>query len=126
MVLDGSVPCGASADGYVSFNFDWHKNSEEPPAWVNMSAILLDLKNPLLVQAATALAPGHLRIGGSEGDVLVYDVPTKNSTCLSRGVNDTLMCLTMDRWKELVGFADQTGVQLVFGLNAMNGRKDAI
>ena len=59
-----------------------------------------------------------------EGDVLVYDVPTKNSTCLSRGVNDTLMCLTMDRWKELVGFADQTGVQLVFGLNAMNGRKD--
>ena len=28
----------------------------------------------------------------------------------------------MSRWAQLVAFADKTGVQLVFGLNAMNGR----
>jgi hypothetical protein len=124
VTLDGTVARGQSADGFVSFNLDWHKNNEESPDWINMSAILLNLDNPLLIQATKALSPGHLRIGGSEGDVLVYDVPSKNSSCASRGVTDALMCLTMPRWEKLVAFADQTGVQLVFGLNAMNGRKD--
>lgn len=31
-----------------------------------MSVQLIDLDNPMLLAAATALAPGHLRIGGSE------------------------------------------------------------
>ena len=34
----------------------------------------LDLRSPLLRTLASALAPGHLRIGGSEGDNITYCV----------------------------------------------------
>jgi hypothetical protein len=49
-----------------------------------MSVQLLPLDSPtsLLDRAAASLAPGILRVGGSEGDVVVYDVPSHNSTCL--------------------------------------------
>ena len=36
----------------VSFNFDWHENDEEPPAWINCSALLLDVHDPMLQAAA--------------------------------------------------------------------------
>ena len=103
---------------------DWHKNSEEPPAWINMSVTRLPLDNKMLRQAAAALAPAYLRIGGSEGDVAVYDVPQYNSTCVSMNQTDPDMCLSMDRWEQVVQFAADTGLQLVFGLNAIWGRSD--
>ena len=58
----------------ASFNFDWHANGEEMPYWVNMSAQKINLDSPMLLAAARAMAPSVLRIGGSEGDVLCYDV----------------------------------------------------
>eukprot|EP01065_Artemidia_motanka_P048139 TRINITY_DN769_c8_g1_i1.p1 TRINITY_DN769_c8_g1~~TRINITY_DN769_c8_g1_i1.p1 ORF type:complete len:472 (+),score=125.58 TRINITY_DN769_c8_g1_i1:92-1507(+) len=111
-----------SKSGYASANFDWHENKEETPAWINMSAQLIDLNNPLLLQAARALAPAHLRIGGSEGDVVVYDVPEYNSTCSSMNMTDPMFCLKMSRWEELVAFCQKTGLRMVFGLDAMAGR----
>ncbi len=35
---------------------------------------------------------------------------------------DPAFCLSMDRWADLVGFAQATGVRLIFGLNAMTFR----
>eukprot|EP01062_Namystynia_karyoxenos_P005213 TRINITY_DN11833_c0_g1_i1.p1 TRINITY_DN11833_c0_g1~~TRINITY_DN11833_c0_g1_i1.p1 ORF type:complete len:499 (+),score=151.95 TRINITY_DN11833_c0_g1_i1:69-1499(+) len=112
-----------SAPGYVSFNFDWHKNSEESPVWINMSVQLVDFANPLLGQAADSLAPGHLRIGGSEEDDVIYDVPEFGSTCAGLNVSDAAFCLSMTRWTEIAGFAQKHGLRLVFGLDAMQGRR---
>eukprot|EP00041_Stephanoeca_diplocostata_P038509 m.1520979 g.1520979 ORF g.1520979 m.1520979 type:complete len:586 (-) comp25229_c0_seq4:3871-5628(-) len=111
-----------SADTMVSFNLDWHKNEEEWPVWVNASALILDLDNPLLRATATALSPAMLRIGGSEGDVLCYDVPEYNSTCADMNQTDPAMCLNMARFLELGKFAASTGNKIAFGLNAIWGR----
>ncbi len=62
-----------------------------------------------------------LRIGGSEGDVLCYDVPSFNSTCKDMNQTDPLMCLSMDRFEALSKFASDLGLKLVFGLNAVWG-----
>ena len=60
--IDFNNAIGMTSDGYVSFNFDWHLNSEESPAWYNSSVLVLDLKNPQLVYLASQLSPGHLRV----------------------------------------------------------------
>ena len=50
----------------VSFNLDWHKNSEEPPSWShNASAMTIDLTSPNLRAAVAALAAGNLARGRS-------------------------------------------------------------
>ena len=50
--LSVDVSAGASnsttSDSLVSFNFDWHANTEEVPLWINMSAMILDLDDPML------------------------------------------------------------------------------
>ena len=121
--LNAATSNSTSAAEMVSFNFDWHEDHEEAPLWINMSANVLDLENPMLRTAAKAMSPARLRIGGSEGDVLCYDVPTYNSTCESMNQTDSLMCLKMDRFEQIAKFASDTGLKLVFGLNAVWGRE---
>ena len=96
----------------VSFNLDWHKNSEEPPAWShNASAMHLDLTSPRLRAAVAALAPGHLRVGGSEGDKIVYDVHGDGCGPKSGAPQppDPAFCLSMGRWRELVRLGGPPG-----------------
>lgn len=33
--VDASRSVAKSSDGFVSFNFDWHKDEEELPVWIN-------------------------------------------------------------------------------------------
>lgn len=117
-----------SSTSMASANFDWHKNTEEVPAWVNCSVLRTQLDNPRLLAAAGALgtgAPTHgkeggvLRIGGSEGDSIYYD--TTGAGCPASWDPD--FCLNMTKWEAMVEFASTTGMRIVFGLNAMNGRK---
>jgi len=70
----------------VGFNFDWHCGDAEvaagwdcdtEPGWSKHSInIGLDLKDENLLAAAKLLAPGHLRIGGSQQDFVCYDIPS--------------------------------------------------
>lgn len=53
---------------YISANFDWHTAEEEYPAWVNSSVLTINLTDPRLITLASAFAPAHLRVGGSEQD----------------------------------------------------------
>jgi len=59
-----------------------------------------------------------LRVGGSEGDMVVYDVP--GAPCPP----NTTFCLTQERWKAINDFAAATGNKVAFGLNAMAGREN--
>eukprot|EP00911_Craspedida_sp_UC1_P002706 UC1_evm1s1987 len=107
-------PVARTAHGFVSFNFDWHKDDEEPPVWERMSVQKIDLDRPALRAAAAAMAPARLRVGGSEGDHVIYNITGTECTG-----SDPALCLNMTRWAELVAFCDATGLNLVFGLNAM-------
>ena len=123
--VDASRVLARTSPSLVSFNFDWHKNDEEFPAWShNASAMEIDLTSPRLRAAVTALSPGYLRVGGSEGDRIVYDVSGDDCGPKSGAPQpvDPAFCLSMARWRELVGFASDCGVSLVLGLNAMTFR----
>lgn len=104
---------------YVSFNLDWHYDGEEWPSWRGCSVANMSLTEPNLVFLAKSLAPAVLRVGGSEGDLVVYETPS--SPC-PPDPNRTLFCLTMARWAEINAFAAATGNKVAFGLNAMSGR----
>jgi len=129
VTVDAGRAIGHTSPSLVSFNLDWHKNEEEPPAWShNASAMTIDLSSPRLRAAVSALAPGHLRIGGSEGDHIIYDVAGDGCGASTTGAPqpvDPAFCLSMARWRELVAFASDTGVSLVLGLNAMSYRANS-
>jgi hypothetical protein len=123
--IDASRAIAHTSPSLVSFNLDWHKNSEEFPAWShNASAMTIDLASPRLRAAVAALAPAYLRVGGSEGDKIIYDVAGDGCGPASGAPQpvDPAFCLPMTRWRELVSFASDCGVSLVLGLNAMSFR----
>ncbi|KAJ9450306.1 Heparanase-like protein 3 [Diplonema papillatum] len=111
---------GRTKLGYVSFNFDWHKNDE--PSWnFNASIMTLRLGDRNLLGFAKRLAGAHVRVGGSEADMVIYD--TAGNACSDYPGTDPAFCLSMSRWKEIVNFTQATGTKLVFGLNAMSSRQ---
>ena len=108
------------------------------PKFGRAGALTVDLNAPGLAAAASALAPGILRIGGTPADGIVYEIrgdecasvpknpeptckPNKGYSCDNCG--DKYGCLTFDRWRELLYFANSTGMRLVFGLNGCRGRR---
>ena len=90
LVLGGQIGLSGGSS-YASFNFDWHCGFVDAPVyhcrgevgWNHSSVNFgLDLKEPALVAAAKALAPARLRIGGSQGDCICYDIPA--GSCAER------------------------------------------
>jgi hypothetical protein len=78
----------------------------------------MSLTEPNLVFLAQSLSPAVLRVGGSEGDEVIYETP--GVPCPP----NTSFCLTAQRWIEINQFAQATGNKLAFGLNAMAGREN--
>ena len=115
----GAATATTSGAPLVSFNLDWHPGREGPTWGANASIVTIPLDNPRLRRLARAMAPAYLRVGGSEGDVAVYDIPP--GTCAKSGV-DPAFCLTAERWTEVTEFAAATGLKVAFGLNIMYGR----
>ncbi len=75
----------------------------------------LDLADPALVAFARALAPGVVRIGGTDGNDLLYDMnSTRPMDTCACGTNCTL---TAPAWRSVLDFAARTGLSLLFGLN---------
>jgi heparanase 1 len=117
---------------YVSANLDWHTDAEEPPFWVNGSAMVIDLENQNLKALAAAFSPAHLRVGGSEGDCILYEITGGDCArlqtetqdfCLNNSIQfPNAFCLQMTRWEQILSFAQDSGMHIAFGLNAMLGR----
>ena len=91
LTLGESAIARSGGPRYASFNFDWHCGFVDAPVyhcrgevgWNHSSVNFgLDLKEPALVAAAKALAPARLRIGGSQGDCICYDIPA--GSCAER------------------------------------------
>jgi hypothetical protein len=82
--LSKGVVARSSGPSYAGFTFDWHCGASDAtewrckaePGWNHSSVNFgLDLDNPGLIAATKTLAPARLRIGGSQGDFICYDVP---------------------------------------------------
>lgn len=101
--------------GFASFTLDFHPGSQGAVWGKNASILEVDLTNEALVGIASALAPGVLRLGGSEaGQNLTYvGFPGADAPCPS----GYYYCLTRERWDEILTFASTTGVRLMLDLN---------
>lgn len=80
----------------------------------------LDLSSARLQRLTQALAPAYLRIGGSDADRVFF--ADDDSSALPK--DDTLR-LTAARWDALAGFAQTTGLPLVYTLNAGPAPRDS-
>tara|TARA_B110001452_G_scaffold243905_1_gene227613 strand:- start:786 stop:2348 length:1563 start_codon:yes stop_codon:yes gene_type:complete len=101
--------------GFASFTLDFHPGSQGAVWGKNASILEVDLTNKALIGIASALAPGVLRLGGSEaGQNLTYvGFPGVDTPCPS----GYYYCLTRERWDQILAFASATGVRLMLDLN---------
>lgn len=100
------------APEYVSFNLD---TSEMHGS--------VDLLNPALMTLAGALAPAHLRVGGTQGDYDIYAFGAyEKFDCVHPPAPMTsyrCKTITESGWRAMLNFATQAKVNLIYGLNDM-------
>lgn len=105
---------------YASFDMDWwHNTTGSGGNWGNASILYADLTNTRLNAVVKALSPAFLRIGGSQDNIVKYQIGGMsaaecNSPSPFRGTEVSL-CLTMERWSEVLEFVTRNGLTLVFG-----------
>eukprot|EP00947_MAST-08B_sp_MAST-8B-sp1_P001024 g1024.t1 len=108
---------------YASVDMDWwHDTSGSGGDWGNASVLYANFSSPRLQLLASALSPAFLRIGGSQDNIVKYQVGSMTrERCLEpstfRGKPVT-QCLTMARWAEILGFAAGAGLDVVFGTSS--------
>ena len=81
-----------------------------------------DLARARLRTLAAALAPAYLRIGGTEADVVYYDMTGEIGRPAPRPYE---LVLTRARWDEVNAFARDVGYQVLFTVNAGPGPRGA-
>eukprot|EP00039_Didymoeca_costata_P009823 m.131086 g.131086 ORF g.131086 m.131086 type:complete len:643 (-) comp14613_c0_seq6:48-1976(-) len=128
-------PVRSVNQAYISFALDnafVRDPSILPPDQTNSTRI--DFNNTLLRTVMPFVKGGYLRVGGTYTDFVHYYVPGTNYTkCPYPNMtkpgaecpgNSFPCCLPleMSRWKELLLFARDVGVKVVFNLNILHGR----
>lgn len=97
---------------------DFHPGTQGAVWGKNASILEADLSNPALVGVARALAPGVLRLGGSEaGHNVTYTNFSDGSTCPDEEGQPYYFCLSRQRWDEIMNFSKATGARLMLDLN---------
>ncbi len=81
-----------------------------------------DFARPRLRRMAAALAPAYLRIGGSEADVVYYDLSDRPAT---EAPDPYLFVLNRELWDGACDFARELGLEILFTLNAGPGPRNA-
>ncbi len=107
------TPIAETSDRFLSFAIDVSALVRETP---------YDFSRVRLRNMTAALAPAHLRIGGTQADDLYYDLsdtPVDAPPAPYEGL------LTRERWDAACGFAADLGLDLIFTLNAGAGPRDA-
>jgi heparanase 1 len=139
LTVDSSTAVAQTDRIWSCVNLDWWPPSKCDYGncpWHSLSMVNIDLKNRNLRNAMLAFDGNvHLRLGGSLGDFVVYDVDGKKNEqyCqyndFSDPTNSTKIgyelfsgCLHMQRWDELNTFCADVGCQIAFGINGLYGR----
>lgn len=123
------LPAGSVSipDNFIAVGIDASELQQEK--YVNFSS-------PKLQVLSSALAPAHLRLGGTLSERLVFSQDMTASSCdACRRRHSNFACgvirdlcrrkvlpfflLTVERWTAVNEFCQATGLQLMFSLNAM-------
>ena len=108
---------------YASVTMDWWPcgSKDSGGNWCNATVLEVDLTNARLRSAVKLLAPGRLRIGGSLDAEVRYafsdeDLPWCQEPRPFRGTENVTLCATKDRVQEIINFAEDAGLDVVWGL----------
>ena len=114
---------------FRGFTADWwrHNDPGNGDRWQWAGMLTLDLSNARLRNLTKALAPAIWRIGGTTEDEVVYVIGDPPECATPEAINKSInypgpLCLTMQRWGEIIEFVNYTGVKLAFGLNGLYQR----
>ncbi|KAF1001845.1 hypothetical protein AG4045_000122 [Apium graveolens] len=129
--VDGKNVIGVVDRDYVCATLDWwppEKCDYGTCSWGKASLLNLDLTNEIFLKAIQAFSPLKIRLGGSLQDKLIYETEDQRQPCIpflykaSEMFSFTKGCLPLHRWDELNLFFKKSGANIIFGLNALNGR----
>ncbi|KAJ4707848.1 Heparanase-like protein 3 [Melia azedarach] len=124
--INGTVSIARTDDNFICATLDWwppDKCDYGTCSWGRASVLNLNL-----IVFIAALSPLKIRIGGTLQDKVMYESRDSHKPCTPFVKNTSEMfafsqgCLPMSRWDELNIFFRQAGADVIFGLNALNGR----
>ncbi|KAL3532271.1 hypothetical protein ACH5RR_005792 [Cinchona calisaya] len=128
--IDGIDSIGEIDEDFICATLDWwppEKCDYGTCSWDHASLLNLDLDNIIFLNAIKAFSPLKIRLGGTLQDKVIYQTQT-NQPCNSffRSPSElfgfTQGCLPFSRWDQLNAFFKKSGAEIIFGLNALNGR----
>eukprot|EP01060_Flectonema_neradi_P009029 TRINITY_DN1645_c0_g1_i1.p1 TRINITY_DN1645_c0_g1~~TRINITY_DN1645_c0_g1_i1.p1 ORF type:complete len:479 (+),score=92.04 TRINITY_DN1645_c0_g1_i1:60-1496(+) len=131
--IPSPTPISKSDENFVCLGMDWwpsNKCNWGVCPWGDAGILNSDLSNEKLRTAVKRMNGAYLRLGGSLCDGIVYNVgnppscPDMTPKPPAQGTWFHGGCLSMDRWGEIVQFADDTDAKLVFAINANYNRTD--
>ncbi|KAH7839475.1 hypothetical protein Vadar_004631 [Vaccinium darrowii] len=130
--IRGTASIAKIDSDFICATIDWwppQKCDYGTCSWSTASLLNLDLTDVVLLNAIKAFTPLKIRMGGTLQDNVRYQTVGDNTPCTGFAVNSGSMygftqgCLPMARWDALNVFFKQAGARIIFGLNALTGRK---
>ncbi|KVH99814.1 Glycoside hydrolase, family 79 [Cynara cardunculus var. scolymus] len=130
--VNGTASIGFVDEDFICATLDWwprEKCDYGNCSWGQTSLINLDLNNKILFNAVKAFSPLKLRLGGTLQDKVRYQKISDQEPCSNFTKDTSVMfgftdgCFTMSRWDQLNIFFKNSGAKVMFGLNALSGRK---
>ena len=127
--LNLATPLAKVDERYLSFALDtaqlvggkWWDAAAKPTSGRGQTKVVpFDFSRPELIKLTKALAPAYFRVGGSEADLVAYDVPGNEPAPDKKGFESRL---SVARWDALNEFVRATHTELVFTLNAGPGTR---
>nr|GLL20383.1 heparanase-like protein 3 [Ipomoea trifida] len=130
--INGKSAIGKTDNDFICATLDWwpfDKCDYGTCSWDHASLLNLDLGNAILLNAIKAFSPLKIRLGGTLEDELIYETEDHSQPCLPFVKKETEVfqytqgCLPLSRWDELNAFFQKSGAVIIFGLNALYGRR---
>ncbi|KAI3803050.1 hypothetical protein L1987_31198 [Smallanthus sonchifolius] len=129
--IDGKSSIAKIDSDFICATMDWwppEKCDYGTCSWGHASLLNVDLNNRIFQNAIKAFSTLKIRLGGSLQDKVVYQTEDSLKPCIPFSRNTSEMfgfsdgCLPLSRWDQLSTFFEETGAEIIFGLNALAGK----
>ncbi|KAI7728551.1 hypothetical protein M8C21_001069 [Ambrosia artemisiifolia] len=130
--INGKTSIAKIDSDFICATMDWwppEKCDYGTCSWGHASLLNVDLNNKIFQNAIKAFSTLKIRLGGSLQDKVVYQTENDPKPCTQFSRNTSEMfgftqgCLPLSRWDQLNTFFKETGAEIIFGLNALAGKK---
>nr|XP_043624662.1 heparanase-like protein 3 [Erigeron canadensis] len=129
--IDGKSAIAKIDSDFICATMDWwppEKCDYGTCSWGHASLLNVDLNNKIFQNAIKAFSRLKIRLGGTLQDKVVYQTENNPKPCIPFLKNTSELfgftegCLPLYRWDQLSNFFQETGAEIIFGLNALAGK----